>query len=246
MRRFLWLFRSALVPALLSGAVHGETSNLTIVVVSSFGEPLNSCRVESFRPYRATSETAGEYSNRFLGLSAKGIPYGGYEAFLRCSEGPLHAVIGLDRSDQFEVIARNERVILGERGDPKLVIALDGSQPARSLWWVRLVGLYNLRNYVSEFSAATREARLDAPDPGSYLVTVLSTDGYHCVKEVDLVEDTRRWVFHASACNFEFDRYAHGLEGTGATNHTQSDWYRQIQRDRDAFFRMLQDKGQKK
>jgi hypothetical protein len=245
--RCTWLLsRAFLVPALILGSPHGESSDLRMVAVSSFGDPLTSCRVESFRASPAVPGMPQEYAGRFLGLTAKGIPFGRYEAFLRCSEGRLHAVIALDQSDQFEVVPRNERLIIGERGAPKLVISLDAPRPMREIWWVRLVGLYNQSNSTSEFSASTAAANFDAPDPGSYLVTIISTAGYQCIKGVELVEDTRHWVFHSSSCHFEFDRYAHQIEATDAGGQRKSVWYRQMQKDRDAFFRMLEDSGKKK
>ncbi len=79
---------------------------------------------------------------------------------------------------------------------PKLAIHLDTPASADETWWIRFVGLYNGNDYTDCFAPGTNEAAITEPDPGSYLVTVASSKGYVCVREVDFVEHTQTWTFH--------------------------------------------------
>lgn len=173
LRSWWWLLL-----ALTLGTAVAEDSNVTILAVGPFGEPLRSCRVEHFRSSDPEPQHPVDFKDHFSLLVGKKIPMGEYEAFVKCSEGPLRSRIALHESNQFEMIAMGRRVINGELGDAKLVIRLDGTRRKGEIWWVRLVGLYNQENYTDQFSGEGDWARLDLPDPGTYLVTVLSTSGY--------------------------------------------------------------------
>ena len=244
MNCFRWLFMAVLAPMMILEAADSGNSKVTMIAVGSFGEALTSCRVDSFRLSNTNPETLREYADHFRSLTGTGILAGQYDAFLRCNEGPVHAVITVEGPDHFQVVSRSERLIVGERGDPKLVVTLDMSQPPHETMWVRLVGVYNQKNYLGEFGSSSA-AKLDAPDPGTYLVTVLSTGGYECVSEVDLFEDTRSWTFHRSSCTFDFDRYAHPVRATPGVNHLRSDWYIEMQKEREMFLRDLREASKK-
>jgi len=240
-------FSTAILIGILAVAVtSGANSRVTVLAVDAFGRPLTGCRIESFRISDDRLPKPHEFANHFRGLVGLGIPYGEYEGFLRCKEGSLHTYVVVDDTNKFAVAALNEDLIVGERGNPKLAISLDGPLAEGEVWWVRLVGLYKARSYAGDFSGPRSEAVVDAPNAGSYLVTVLSTGGYECIKQVDLFEQTRRWKFHTSNCKFDLDRYANLVELPVSGNHWNTGWYREMQKEREAFFRSLQEASQKK
>ncbi len=221
---------------------NGAGSTLTLLAVGAFGAPLTSCSVEHFRSDDEHGSPR-DYADHFRGLVGLDIPAGEYEAFLRCDEDVAHKHITVERADQVAVVARKENLINGERGNPKLMIALDGAPPAGESWWVRLLGLYNEKTDSSKFSGD--HAALDAPDAGSYIVAVLSAGGYECIRQIDVFEQTRRWTFHRASCSFDLDRYAH-LVDASATVNRKSGWYLEMQKDREEFLRQLQEAADKK
>jgi len=234
-----WL-KTALFSVLAVPAANG--ANLTLAAVDPFGGSLTSCKVVKF-VLTDSRQGAAEYTKSFRDLTARNIPFGAYEIWLECSEGPVHAAIVVKDTDQLEVLARKGRVSAQE-GNQHLNVSID--RHTGSTWWVRLVGVYNQQNYIGAFSASTSEALLNVPDPGTYLVIVHSASGYECTKEVDLVEETRHWAFHPSTCTFDFDRFAHGFQRNRDRDHHSSEWYQQVQKDREKFFLELERAGTKK
>lgn len=231
---------------LLVGALAGEEPTFKILATGSFGEPLNSCRVESFRSIPGPNVESRDYADHFVSLTGRGVPAGNYDAFVRCKEGRLYSAVAVRSTSAIAVISRNERAILGERGMQTLVVRMESPPAADAHWWARLVGLYNQENYVAEFSPATGVATFDAPDPGTYLVTVLSTGGYECVAEVDLFEGTRQWGLRRSNCTFTFDRYAHLVSAADSADHRNGAWFKRMQRDREKLFDELDAASRKK
>ena len=65
------------------------------------------------------------------------------------------------------------------------------------------------RSDTVEFQGDTEEALVTDPDPGSYVVSVLSSTGYGCLREIDLVEFTSLWTFDPATCEFQVDAFAH-------------------------------------
>src|SRR5215813_9861571 len=125
MRGLALLFHSAV---LIVTVANGADSTLSLVPLGAFGASLTSCRVEHFRD-SGESGSSRDYADHFRGLVGLGIPAGKYEAFLRCNEGVVYKPITVERADQVAVIVRNENLIIGERGNPKLIIGLDSAPP---------------------------------------------------------------------------------------------------------------------
>jgi hypothetical protein len=129
--------------------------------------------------------------------------------------------------------------MISDHVKPKLAVKLDTAASAEETWWIRLVGLYNGQTYTDRFAQGKREATVTDPDPGSYLVTVSSTKGYACVREVDLAESTNTWTFHPASCSFEFDRFAHLVQEEDKRNQKQGGWNDEMRADRDTLSRAI-------
>jgi hypothetical protein len=136
--------------------------------------------------------------------------------------------------------------MISDHVKPRLAVKLDTAAPAEETWWIRLVGLYNGKTYTDRFAQGKSEATITDPDPGSYLVTVSSTKGYACVREVDLVESTNAWTFHPASCSFEFDRFAHLVQEEDKRNQKQGGWYDEMRADRDTLRRAIDEALRKK
>ena len=107
-------------------------------------------------------------------------------------------------------------------------------------WWVTLRALYGKRTYTEEILGETGEAEIADPDPGSYLVSVSSTSGYNCIREVDLVESTRLWTFDTASCTFHLDAFAHLVTDEDKKTRKTTNWYKQIRKSDEEFFRALE------
>jgi len=182
-----------------------------------------------------------DYRGQFRGLSGSGIPLGNYEARIACGDDrELTQTINLKNGSQLELVAFSGRLMRSEPSGPELVVKLANVPSGNEIWWLRLNALYGQESYIARFGVASGEARLVDPEPGVYLVSVHSTSGYGCVSEVHFVEFTRRWIFHAEACSFEFDRYAELIQRDASHRPVPSQWSEEMQRYKLEFLRALE------
>jgi hypothetical protein len=145
-------------------------------------------------------------------------------------------------SGEFAVVALRERQMLGETHlTIDLVAAGEGGA-----WWVRLVGVYTHAVYASQFKGAERQAVIGEPEPGTYIATVLSPTGRECVREIDLLENTRHWTFDAATCSYGLDRFAHLVPLGSPYDHQTSDWYRAMKAERESLLQELHSAAEKK
>jgi hypothetical protein len=227
-------------------AIAASAADLTILAVGPFGQAIQGCRVDSFRTVADKDSTRPQFRDRFLGLTGKQIPLGEYDVMVACGEAEIYRQLTVDHADQFEVMALSGRRMISDHIKSKLTIKLEKPAPPDETWWVRLVGLYNSKTYTDRFTQGKNEAVITDPDPGSYLVTVSSTKGTVCVQEVDFVDATRAWTFHSGSCTFDFDRFAHLVQEEDKRNQKRGGWYDEMQADRDALRRALDEAVKKK
>ena len=226
--------------------VNAMAADLTILAVGPFGQPVQGCQVDSFRAVAEQNGALQQYSDHFQGLAGKQIPLGEYEVRVTCGEAEIYKQLTVDHANQFEVVALSGRRVISDHIKAKLAVKLDSPVPADETWWIRLAALYNGQVYTDRFVPGKREAAITDPDPGSYLVTVSSTKGYSCVREVDFVESTNFWTFHPASCSFEFDRFAHLVQDEDKRSQKQGGWYSEMRADRDALRRAINEALKKK
>jgi hypothetical protein len=224
--------------------VTAETSKVVMMPVSPYGQPLEGCTVKGFKLVSHGAASAKELKDRFDGLAAQGIPFGEYRVSVECGDITLNQYLMVDRKKYFEVIPQ----FIGmshEGSSPELVIKMDPDRKSTITYWVQVLGVYNGFRSSGEFSGQTGESRVTAPPSGSYLVLVLSAGGYQCIKQIDLVEFTRRWVFHSGSCTVEPDQFAHLVSEEDILNHRSGEWYIDMEKRWDIFFRQIRDAGEK-
>jgi hypothetical protein len=219
---------------------NASAADITMVAVGPFGEQLTHCQVDSFRLPSTTSDPRGEYKDSFRGLVAGDLPDGEYEADLRCREARIQTRVKVSEFDRFEVVSQNRRITRSDHLVPQLVIRIIGPHPLGAVWWVTLRALYDKRAYAGKFQNETAEAEIADPDPGTYLVSVLSNAGADCLGEIDLVESTRLWTLDPATCTFRVDAFAHVVTKEDKREHKRTPWYRQLQKNDDDLFRILQ------
>jgi|HubBroStandDraft_6_1064221.scaffolds.fasta_scaffold906184_2 hypothetical protein len=83
------------------------------------------------------------------------------------------------------------------------------------------------------------EAHILDPDPGSYLVGVLSSRGYSCLHEIDLVDRTRLWTFDAEACAFQVDAFAHVVTDEDKRELKTTGWYQELRKSEEQLWRAV-------
>ena len=181
-------------------SVRAFGANFSMVAVGAFGEPLSECRVESFQSTATQAKYANDYKDRFRGLAASDLPDGDYRVNIGCREARIGAYVKVSNVDRFEVISDNRRIMRSGHLTPHLVVRMDDPRPPGETWWLTLRALYNKRSDTVEFQRDTGEATVADPDPGSYVVSVLSSAGYNCLREIDLVERTRFWTLDPTSC----------------------------------------------
>jgi hypothetical protein len=226
-----------LLPSRLPSQQH---FNFTIAAVGAFGEPLTGCRVESFRSTDTAVGKRHDYKDRFQDLVAQDIPGGEYEAEIVCREARIGKWVKVSASNGFEVVSENRRITRSDHKVPHLAIRIDGSRRPGETWWITLRGVYQERSDTAEFQTDTGEARISDPDPGSYMVNVLSSTGYNCLREIDLVERTRLWTFDPAACSFYVDAYAHVVTDEDKRALKTTSWYQQLRKSDDEFWHALE------
>lgn len=223
-----------------------SAADLTILAVDPFGQAIQGCQVDSFRVVAEKDSTRPQYRDRFQGLTGKQIPLGEYDVIVACGEAEIYRQLTVDHANQFEVAALSGRRMISDHIKSKLTIKLENPVPPDETWWVRLAGLYNSKTYTDRFTQGKNEVLITDPDPGSYLVTVSSTKGAVCVREVDFVEATKEWTFRSDNCTFQFDRFAHLVREEDKRNQKRGGWYDEMQADRDALRRALDEAVKKK
>lgn len=183
-------------------------------------------------------------SDRFQGLTAKDIPLGKYEVALACGGAQLSKIITVDRSEQLEILAATERLLISDPVKPRLEVTLKYPRPANEVWWIRLIGVYNNSEYSAVFEPPGGPAKIIDPEPGRYLVVVQSTNGYSCLLHVDLAEWTRSWQFNPATRTFQLDRFAHLVED--GNQQESNRWYEEIRLQKESLLRNLADAAEKK
>ena len=231
------IFGLALASLLISTA---SATGFTIVAVGAFGEHLSNCRVDKFRLSNADPGTRNEYKDSFRGLIASNLPDGDYEVAIRCREAQIGTYVRVNEYDRFQVVSENRRIMRSDHLIPELVVRMNGAHPQGGTSWVTLRALYEKRIYTEEFQSETGEAKVADPEPGSYLVSVLSTSGYSCLREIDLVESTRLWTFDPASCTFHVDAFAHLVTDEDKRALKTTSWYQQLRKRDEEFFRALE------
>jgi hypothetical protein len=214
-------------------------TGFTIAAVGAFGEQLTHCQVDSFR----LSDEAGtrrEYKGSFRGLVADDLPDGEYEVALQCREARIETRVKVSEFDRFKVVSQNRRITRSDHLIPQLVIRMTDPHPQGEVWWVTLRALYAERVYTGKFLAETGEADVADPDPGSYLVSVLSNSGSDCLREIDLVESTRLWSLDRATCTFHVDASAHVVTEEDKRDLKRTRWYKQLRKNDEELFRALE------
>ena len=224
------------VGALLSAESFAE--EFTLAAVGGFGEPLTECRVESFQPTGRGVKRAADYKTRFRGLVAKNVPDGEYIAYVQCREARADSYVTVSNFHRFQVISESRRI---SRSDPppSLLIRIDHSIPQGETWWLTAQALYRERSDTAKFLSAPSTAVIVDPDPGSYVITVLSSAGYSCIREIDIVERTRLWTFDPATCTFHLDEYAHLVTEEDKRERKTTAWYREMRKQEEEWWRAL-------
>jgi hypothetical protein len=215
-------------------------SDFTLVAVGSFGEKLDSCRIERFRPLNESGGMDSDYSGRFDGLTARNLPNGEYDVSVACLGGKVSAKVTVDEFNRFGVIAQDRRIMRSDHVVPELTIRMTDSLHDDETWWVSLTSIYGTVSYVAQFQGRGPTALIADPNPGSYLVTVLSTAGYACVQEIDLIERSRLWRFDPRSCRVVVDEFAHIVTSKDKKTGKRTGWYREVHDNDEALFRALQ------
>jgi hypothetical protein len=213
--------------------------NFTIAAIGGFGEPLTGCRVESFRLVDPASSTRQDYKDHFRGLTARDLPVGEYDVDIGCREARIGTQMNISAGVGFGVASENRRITRSDP-PPHLVIRINEHWPSGETWWITMRALYQHRSYTVEFQSETGEAHINDPDPGSFVVNVLSSTGYNCLREIDLVERTRLWTFDPSACAFHVDAYAHVVTDEDKRARKTTSWYQQLRKNEDEFWHALE------
>jgi hypothetical protein len=123
---------------------------------------------------------------------------------------------------------------------PHLAIRLMNPPPQAEEWWLTLRALYTERSDTVEFEGDNKEAGIADPDPGSYVVSVLSSTGYSCLREIDLVEFTRQWTFNPATCEFQVDAFAHIVTDEDKRALKTTSWYQQLRKNNEELWRALE------
>ena len=236
----------SLVLGVMALVTSSMAADVSIFVVSPFGNSIPGCHITSLRTAAEEHESSPGYGDRFEGLAIRQVPLGEYEAIIRCGKVETYKTLSLIRAHQFEEIALSGRLLVSDDRKPKLLIKLKTAPVSGPTWWIRFVGLYNGESYTDRFSQSTGEATIVDPEPGSYTVTVSSTNGYSCMREVDFVEFTEAWTFSPTNCSFELDPFAHIVREEDKRDQKRSGWYSDMLAARGQFQRALSEELPKK
>ncbi len=223
----------------LAVATYAYAQNLTMAPVGPFGEHLTDCFVGSFR-FVAGGESR-EYKGNFRGLRASGLPYGDYEALVQCREMNVRSNVRLDRPDEFEVISLGGRIARSDHTQPRLVVQMRNGTTSDDAWWITLTRLYGNGRYEAKFDRDLESAQVSNPEPGTYLVGVLSSGGYECLREIDLVEFTRGWTFDSHTYSFSFDKFAHVVTEADRRDRKQGPWYQEMRKNNEDLWHALEE-----
>lgn len=229
--------------SLLFGALVGANvfaANFSMAAIGQFGEPLTECRVESFLLIGTTARHVNDYKDRFRGLVASDLPNGKYDADIVCREGRVGQYVTVSDFDRFEVLSVNRRLSRSDHVIPHLVIHMNSPRPQSETWWLNLQAVYRKSSDTVKFQSDTGEAIISDPEPGSYVVSVLSSTGYNCLREVDLVERTRLWTFDPADCAFQVDAFAHVVTDEDKRQLKTTSWYQQLRKREEEFWRALE------
>jgi hypothetical protein len=158
---------------LSSGQAAPETTSVTILAVTPFGEILSPVKVTRFV---AEGGRGDDYSSRFMGTRADGIPYGPYTASVMAGGRGITAPVRVGRANTFIVMSVPEAFIErgpGTRGVTGRVAGVDTSKPV----WIRFVRVFS-EDFCCTIVALSEDGTfsfggLDAAD---YVLLVL-TDG---------------------------------------------------------------------
>jgi hypothetical protein len=223
-----------------------QAASIRMLPVTAFGRPIEGCTVKSATVKEASDGQPKDFAARFRGLVASDIPAGKYEVLIGCPGSRLElykrvTVDPIEGYEQMQIVARFERTMRSDP-PPSLAIALKTPPRAGETWWIRMVGLYNGREYINWFQKDGTTGITD-PDPGSYFVEIWSSGGYRCLRQIDFVEPTKRWTLDASTRTFELDRWAH-LVGDADASGT-GPWYDQMRQEQDELWRALEKAAEK-
>jgi hypothetical protein len=158
---------------LSSGRPAPETTSVTILAVTPFGEILSPVKV---RRFVAEGGRGGDYSSRFMGARADGIPYGPYRASVTAGRRGITAPIRVGRANTFIVMSLPEAFIErgpGARGVTGRVAGVDASKPV----WIRLVRVFS-EDFCCTMVALSEDGTfsLGGIEASDYILLVL-TDG---------------------------------------------------------------------
>jgi hypothetical protein len=197
--------------------------------------------VESFKPTGKRAALTKDYKDRFQGLAARDVPYGEYAADVSCRETRIGRYVSVSNGHGFEVLSENRRMVRSDP-PPSLLIRINRPHPNGETWWLTAQALYLKRAESVKFwfQDDVGQAAIIDPDPGSYVISVLSSAGYSCVREIDLAERTRLWSFDPGSCTFHVDAFAHIVTDEDKRKMKTTDWYRELRKQDEELLRALE------
>jgi hypothetical protein len=213
--------------------------DVSLVAVGTFGEALTSCNVDSFRLDRSEGNEILEFRDHFQGMTGLNLIEGKYEANIRCQDALVSGNVEVSALHDFHVVAQYSRRTRSDHVIPWLAVKLLRPPHDGETWWIKLQAVYRDQSYTSALGPGPKEGRIADPDPGSYVVSVLSSGGYSCTREIDLIERTRNWTFDAARCAFRLDAFAHEVTERDTKNRKKTEWYQRMRREAEDFFRAL-------
>jgi len=229
-----------LIVALLLG-MSSRAATLTIIPITPFGETIDSCTLRSFSKFDQSTNQTVDYKGVFTGMRGDRLDLGNYKVSIVCGRRETRKEIALTHSTQIELLCPRDRLLIAEHNKPVLSVTMKQATSEAENWWIRMHGEYSGIDYVEPFVGVPPHANIIEPESGSYVVTMQSTGGYSCIKEIDLMEQTRQWSFDAAACSLVTDKFARPVQPGEKRNPRQGPWFEEMRRERERLFRALEE-----
>ena len=172
----------------------GNTASVRLLVVDVFGKPGTGCVVDEFVDERdATNYEANnrrDYSARFNGLHAEGIPYGSYWIVVRCHDGNRgNQQVAVLRPDTFFVVtSAKQRGDQFAGGRPRLQITIEnaGTTPQSDLW-IRAINPFGTVDETARIDPVDSTARFYLLYPGTYMILLVRPGNILCKYSFELL-----------------------------------------------------------
>ena len=160
-----------------------QTARVTLLPVESNGGALAGCRVGLFLSLGDSDQQ--DLSPEFTGLQAASVPYGRYVAAVRCARNAgASSTIRVDRPVQFFVVSSRHVADYAPGRTPRFTVRLLQRPPGASILWAKLVGVYLNEVDIEPVVAEGAAASFANPQPGRYVLLILSPDRLICRAEI--------------------------------------------------------------